>query len=1090
MLCDTCEADFFKSGTSCTGCQGSLTGTIVLFFVVLAVCIVVAGLVIRYRDFIEENFPLLIAAVFNPGRFKIVFAALQILGSVSRATGIAWPEPFATLAGLYEVAELNMFDTLPVSCFLGVNFYTNLMVSTLWPLCLLCIILILCNVGPDGLIHEHSTNCHCKPLCDKFVNRVKNKAFMRRSTGEKIIIFVAYCVFPSVSLTLGKVFACTSFPDGSSWLSTDLTIPCTATDGSVDPTWFNMRLFSCFMIAVYVFPGIPSSIFLLLQSNKKHIEEYYNQDQKQTINKKIRPVLFLFDRYRFEYINFEVFESFRRIWFCMGIVLMENFYSSAKRSFIGMLSALVYFIGFQYAKPFRLGEHLNALATGANMTILFTYTMAFVLACAPFGTTDNTVLGTILVVLNLSFLGVAIWFQRVEYEEQRKLIALKKEIDAFREEMVGVFFVRQSLNYRDRRRFFENYSFDPTNLTREEKVRVSLARGINPEGLNSTELTKNIEIMEAGLYRNKWFWEVKKWERATLQQNQDHVLEKNGIKFLPYHDNISALIEHAYQEWITGNALEEKEEHNCGLWLGDATADLDGVQMTTGSAKEKHIVALDLTDERRVVGDVVKGDHGLNYRVDVREKIQWNVNSKVKRAVLRIGAEDDKGKANLAQKKLGPVSKPMSEATSMTSGTQISLAVDDERIRYSWRDVDLEDDPWAKDSDHRPDVKVVNIPRFPQDLLLFQDPDEFQDAVEELDQEGQGNHTNRPQLEGASYLEAMAIGGKHEILLVQKGQLVQVSEKRSDGWWYGTVVFDPKSKLTGARSDDESRKSVQDADLGGRTSGWFPEIFVRNPQMVEMKAMQDTLKLKGTDVLAAPKTWTRDGVSDPLKYRTVDLEADSPEYKACVDAFQQTLKNPGGRAPNDKQFKTPPCPNLRIHSVKRIENLSLWQSHMARWQSIKLRAEKENKDQSTITGYWKRNLFHGCQASTIPLIAQQGFNRSFSGRNMCKYGKGVYFARDACYSASPAYSGPDEKTGHQGIFLCSVLVGEFCKGKVDALTAGVRPEYKKDNILFDSNVNDMDDPYIFVTYHDGQAYPEYLVEFEVGDGSVYAKRKP
>ena len=72
--------------------------------------------------------------------------------------------------------------------------------------------------------------------------------------------------------------------------------------------------------------------------------------------------------------------------------------------------------------------------------------------------------------------------------------------------------------------------------------------------------------------------------------------------------------------------------------------------------------------------------------------------------------------------------------------------------------------------------------------------------------------------------------------------------------------------------------------------------------MVEMKAMQDTLQLKGTNVLAAPKTWTRDGGSDPLKYRAIDLEADSPEYKACVDAFEKTLKNPGGRMPNDKLF--------------------------------------------------------------------------------------------------------------------------------------------------------------------------------------------
>merc|ERR1711998_210928 len=71
----------------------------------------------------------------------------------------------------------------------------------------------------------------------------------------------------------------------------------------------------------------------------------------------------------------------------------------------------------------------------------------------------------------------------------------------------------------------------------------------------------------------------------------------------------------------------------------------------------------------------------------------------------------------------------------------------------------------------------------------------------------------------------------------------------------------------------------------------------------------------------------------------------------------------------------------------------------------------------------------------IPLIAQNGFNRSFCGKNATKYGKGTYFARDASYSAYPIYARPDER-GVQHMFLCKVLVGESCNGKYD----GVQPD--------------------------------------------------
>ena len=103
----------------------------------------------------------------------------------------------------------------------------------------------------------------------------------------------------------------------------------------------------------------------------------------------------------------------------------------------------------------------------------------------------------------------------------------------------------------------------------------------------------------------------------------------------------------------------------------------------------------------------------------------------------------------------------------------------------------------------------------------------------------------------------------------------------------------------------------------------------------------------------------------------------------------------------------------------------------------------------------------------------------FSGKNATMYGKGVYFARDASYSAYPTYAVPDSQN-NQYIMACRVVVGEYCRGKKDALTPDVRDFAT--HSLYDSTVgllsNDtMSNPSIYVTYHDAQAYPEYLIKF-------------
>lgn len=157
----------------------------------------------------------------------------------------------------------------------------------------------------------------------------------------------------------------------------------------------------------------------------------------------------------------------------------------------------------------------------------------------------------------------------------------------------------------------------------------------------------------------------------------------------------------------------------------------------------------------------------------------------------------------------------------------------------------------------------------------------------------------------------------------------------------------------------------------------------------------------------------------------------------------------------------------------------MWQSYVVKRQTICYR-ENEMKDGNASEDAQRRAqqraerrwLWHGTNVEVMEKIMQQGFNRSFCGKNATMYGKGVYFARDTSYSACRAYAVPD-KNNYQYIMGCRVVVGEYCKGVQDALTPNVRDT--KTSTLYDCTVDDEVNPGIYVTYHDAQAYPEVSV---------------
>jgi hypothetical protein len=202
-------------------------------------------------------------------------------------------------------------------------------------------------------------------------------------------------------------------------------------------------------------------------------------------------------------------------------------------------------------------------------------------------------------------------------------------------------------------------------------------------------------------------------------------------------------------------------------------------------------------------------------------------------------------------------------------------------------------------------------------------------------------------------------------------------------------------------------------------------------------------------------------IMNRLNAEKFPVDPGSEEYARVETAFMLTLFDPT-RGLHRNQFT--------IQSVERIQNMDLWNLYVAKRKSVCGR--KSPKDAQNLVRNW---LFHGCSGDVTDEISQGGFNRSFVGRHATAYGKGIYFARDASYSTYPMYSERDAN-GVQSIFLARVVVGEYCLGVQDALVPAMRDATT--HAHYDSTVDNLQNPNIFVTYNDAQAYPEYLIKFK------------
>ncbi|XP_063410873.1 uncharacterized protein LOC134693865 [Mytilus trossulus] len=189
-------------------------------------------------------------------------------------------------------------------------------------------------------------------------------------------------------------------------------------------------------------------------------------------------------------------------------------------------------------------------------------------------------------------------------------------------------------------------------------------------------------------------------------------------------------------------------------------------------------------------------------------------------------------------------------------------------------------------------------------------------------------------------------------------------------------------------------------------------------------------------------------------FEPVELDKTGKEYK---DVFKSLLDS---MDPSKFDFKF----------IYRIQNRKIWSEYDIKKKLMLADAEQDGQGQNID----ERDLFHGTDSlDTCRGICTNNFDFRTSGRNATVYGEGSYFAVRARLSHS--YTKADSTTDIRFLFRAKVLVGKFTQGNPSLR----RPPEIPGQIhkLYDSCVDKVEDPQIFVVFDRNQCYPEYIIMY-------------
>jgi len=208
--------------------------------------------------------------------------------------------------------------------------------------------------------------------------------------------------------------------------------------------------------------------------------------------------------------------------------------------------------------------------------------------------------------------------------------------------------------------------------------------------------------------------------------------------------------------------------------------------------------------------------------------------------------------------------------------------------------------------------------------------------------------------------------------------------------------------------------------------------------------------------LAVPRFWTR-----PLNHiQRVALDPTSAEWRLVGEPF---------------------AAHWDVHAAFRLQNPFKWQQYgIARAQALKAaetQQSSEGRQRNVHTlgagvddTQERCPVYHGTKAAYVDGIIRGGVKPAFATADPAgaKYGRGAYFAVDPEDALLSRYAPPDDQSLYH-VFVCRIVSGRFKRGSSQDKHAGE---------FYDTTVDDVDDPRVFVTYDVQQAYPLYYLQLK------------
>ncbi|XP_062373866.1 protein mono-ADP-ribosyltransferase PARP12-like [Sardina pilchardus] len=219
-----------------------------------------------------------------------------------------------------------------------------------------------------------------------------------------------------------------------------------------------------------------------------------------------------------------------------------------------------------------------------------------------------------------------------------------------------------------------------------------------------------------------------------------------------------------------------------------------------------------------------------------------------------------------------------------------------------------------------------------------------------------------------------------------------------------------------------------------------------SPAEVEKICEKYAKRIQSNFLSSIPQHWNH-SLLPGTGYERIKLETSSQDCGHIVSQFKQTMRG------------------CDILSIERIQNLKLWRFFMLQKNQMKNESGKNVR---------VAQLFHGAESEYIDAICHGNTDRSFNTFKDNRFGIGCYFSKDASYANQ--YT---NKHGVRFLFVCQVVVGDYALGQPDYY----RPPFKdeKKTVSFDSCVDDLARPSVYVIFERNQTYPEFLIKYRAED---------